>query len=124
MTSQLAPADARMSECAGAWGAVFALTLCVSTLIASEFMPVSLLTPIATDLHLTEGQAGQAISVSGIFAVMTSLFVSAATARIDRRTLLLWLTVLMIISGVIVALAPNFAVLVVGRALVGVVIGG
>jgi predicted MFS family arabinose efflux permease len=27
------------------WGAVFALTLCVATLIASEFMPASLLTP-------------------------------------------------------------------------------
>ena len=27
------------------WSAVFALTLCVFTLIASEFMPVSILTP-------------------------------------------------------------------------------
>jgi hypothetical protein len=38
---------------------VFAMTLCVSALIASEFMPVSLLTPIASDLHLTEGQAAR-----------------------------------------------------------------
>jgi predicted MFS family arabinose efflux permease len=30
-----------------AWSAVYALTLCVSTLIASEFLPVSLLTPLA-----------------------------------------------------------------------------
>ena len=52
-----------------AWSAVLALTLCVATLIASEFMPVSLLTPIATDLRITDGQAGQAIAVSGIFAV-------------------------------------------------------
>ena len=47
-----------------AWGAVFAMSLCVFVLIASEFMPVSLLTPIATDLHMTEGEAGQAIAVS------------------------------------------------------------
>jgi predicted MFS family arabinose efflux permease len=40
------------------WGAVFALTLCVGTLIASEFMPISLLTPIAADLHVSEGRAG------------------------------------------------------------------
>ena len=40
----------------GGWGAVFALTLCVATLIASEFMPVSLLTPIAADLRMTEGR--------------------------------------------------------------------
>jgi predicted MFS family arabinose efflux permease len=48
----------------GSWSAVCALTLCVSTLIASEFMPVSLLTPIAADLHMTQGHAGQAIAVS------------------------------------------------------------
>ena len=53
-----------------AWSAVFALTLCVGTLIASEFMPVSLLTPIAAGLRMTEGQAGQAIAVSGVFAVL------------------------------------------------------
>jgi predicted MFS family arabinose efflux permease len=109
---------------AGSWSAVFALTLCVGTLIASEFMPVSLLTPIASDLKLTEGQAGQAIAVSGIFAVLTSLFISSASQRIDRRTLLLALTVAMLVSGLVVAFAPNFAVMTVGRALVGVVIGG
>jgi predicted MFS family arabinose efflux permease len=107
-----------------AWGAVFAMTLCVSALIASEFMPVSLLTPIASDLHLTEGQAGQAISVSGIFAVLTSLLVSGATARIDRRIVLLAFTLLMIVSGAIVAFAPNFAALMAGRALLGICIGG
>jgi predicted MFS family arabinose efflux permease len=122
--TQLAKAKAAGTSRAGGWSAVFALTLCTATLIASEFMPVSLLTPIATDLHLTEGQAGQAISVSGLFAVMTSLSLSALTAGLDRRTLLLWLTGLMIASGLIVAFAPSFAVLIAGRALLGVVIGG
>lgn len=44
------------------------MALCVALLIASEFMPVSLLTPIAHDLHASEGAAGQAISISGFFA--------------------------------------------------------
>jgi predicted MFS family arabinose efflux permease len=103
---------------------VVALTLCVATLIASEFMPVSILTPIATDLSLSEGAAGQAISVSGLFAVLTSLSLSWLTAGMDRRHLLLGLTVLMLLSGLTVAFAPNFAVLIVGRALLGIVIGG
>src|SRR6266436_10340412 len=113
-----------VSSHAAAWGAVLAMTLCVSALIASEFMPVSLLTPIASDLHLTAGQAGQAISVSGIFAVVMSLLVSRATRGIDRRTVLLALTLLMIASGTIVAFAPNFAVLMAGRAPLGICIGG
>ena len=124
MTSICAPAGERAAARSGGWGAVFALTLCVSTLIASEFMPVSLLTPIASGLRLTEGQAGQAISVSGLFAVVTSLFISSAAGTLDRRTLLLWLTGTMIASGLIVAFAPNFAVLIAGRALLGIVIGG
>ncbi|MGL3211340.1 MFS transporter [Bradyrhizobium sp. BR 1433] len=107
-----------------AWSAVFAMTLCASTLIASEWMPVSLLTPIAAGLELTEGQAGQAISVSGFFAILTSLFISAATRGVDRRTVLLWLTSVMLISGVVVAFAPNYTVFMAGRALVGMVVGG
>src|SRR5205085_11783727 len=91
------------------WGAVGALTLCVSALIASEFLPVSLLTPIAVDLHMTEGQAGQAIAVSGAFAVLTSLSISRLTRGLDRRRLLLALTTLMIVSGLLVAFAPNAA---------------
>ena len=117
------PAPERSASRSG-WGAVFALTLCVSTLVASEFLPVSILTPIATDLHLTEGAAGQAISVSGLFAVLTSLMIATITRGFDRRILLLGLTLLMLLSGLAVAFAPNFVVLMVGRALVGMVIGG
>jgi predicted MFS family arabinose efflux permease len=124
MSSIAASAGERATGRSGGWGAVFALTLCVSTLIASEFMPVSLLTPIASGLQLTEGQAGQAISVSGLFAVVTSVFISSAAGRLDRRTLLLGLAGAMIASGLIVGFAPNFAVLIAGRALLGIVIGG
>jgi predicted MFS family arabinose efflux permease len=105
-------------------GAVLSMTLCVMVLIASEFMPVSLLTPVASDLGITEGQAGQAIAVSGVFAVLTSLFIAAATARFDRRAVLLSLTLVTILSGAFVAAAPNYVVFMVGRALLGVAIGG
>ena len=86
------------------WGGVFAMSLCVFALIASEFMPVSLLTPIATDLQVSEGQAGQAIAVSGALAVLTSLFISSVAGRLDRKVLLLGLTVVMAASGTIVAM--------------------
>lgn len=117
-------ADSDSSATTAHWGAVLALTLCVGTLIASEFMPVSLLTPIALDLHLTEGVAGQAIAVSGLFAVLTSLFISTLTKGMDRRIVLLGLTGLMLLSSLLVTFAPNFAVLMAGRAVLGIVIGG
>lgn len=106
------------------WSGVFAMSLCVFALVASEFMPVSLLTPIATDLRISEGMAGQGIAISGAFAVLTSLTISALAGTLDRKKLLLALTVLMGISGAIVAMAPNYMIYMVGRALIGVVIGG
>lgn len=106
------------------WSAVFAMTLCVFVLIASEFMPVSLLTPLALDFQVTEGMAGQGITISGIFAVITSLFISALTRNLNRKTLLLGLTVLMGASGAMIALATNYYTYMVGRALIGIVVGG
>jgi predicted MFS family arabinose efflux permease len=106
------------------WGAVYAMALCTFVLIASEFMPVSLLSPIAQTLALTEGQAGQAIAISGIFAVATSLSLTTVLGTLDRRLALLGLTALLIVSGVIVAFAPTYLILMAGRALLGVAIGG
>lgn len=91
------------------WGAVFAMSLAAFTLVASEFMPVSLLTPLAADLNITQGQAGQGISVSGLFALLTSLVIAAVAARVDRKRLLVALTLLMIVSGTVVAFAPSVA---------------
>jgi len=107
-----------------AWSGVFALAACAFALVASEFLPVSLLTPLAADLRVTEGMAGQGIAISGAFAVVTSLFISALAGRLNRKTLLLGLTALMGLSGGIVALAPNYSMYMLGRALIGVVVGG
>ena len=106
------------------WNGVFAMTLCVFALIASEFMPVSLLTPMAADLGVSEGLAGYGIAISGAFAVLTSLFISALAGSMNRKTLLLALTGLMAFSGAVIALAPNYPIYLLGRALIGVVIGG
>ena len=55
---------------ATAWGAVLSMSLSVAMLIAAEFMPVSLLTPMAQGLGASEGATGQAISISGLFALV------------------------------------------------------
>lgn len=116
--------EQRPGSVASAWSAVACLSLLTFVLIASEFMPVSLLTPIARDLGITEGQAGQAIAVSGLFAVLTSLFGNALFARTERRTVVLLYTGVLVISGLAITFAPNFLVFVSGRALIGVSIGG
>ncbi|WP_312187130.1 MFS transporter [Leclercia sp.] len=106
------------------WGGIFAMTLCVFVLIASEFMPVSLLTPIASDLGVTEGLAGQGIAISGALAVLTSLSLSHIAGNMNRKTLLLGMTILMAVSGLIIAFASSYLVYMAGRALIGIAIGG
>jgi predicted MFS family arabinose efflux permease len=100
------------------------MSFCAGILISSEFLPISLLTPIANDLHITEGHAGQTISISGFFALVTSLFISSIIGVSDRKRVVLLFTALMIASGAMVAFAPNAPVMMIGRALLGVAVGG
>jgi predicted MFS family arabinose efflux permease len=106
------------------WGAVFCMSLLTFVLVGSEFMPVSLLTPIARDFAVTEGQAGQSIAISGMFAIITSLFGNALLSRLDRRSVILLYTAILVASGLLTALASSFALFMLGRILVGIAIGG
>lgn len=111
-------------EITSAWSAVISMALLCFVLVSSEFMPVSLLTPIAKDLSVTEGQAGQAIAFSGLFAVITSLFGNTLLARFDRRTAVIFYTLVMVLSGLIVTSAHGYGMFMFGRALIGISIGG
>jgi len=106
------------------WGTVFSIGLAMFVLIASEFMPVPLLTPIARDLSMSEGQVGQAVSFSGLFAVLTSLFGGSLLARLDRRVVLLAFTVIVVGSSISMAMAEDPLSFLLARALIGMSIGG
>ncbi|WP_455274140.1 MFS transporter [Rhizobium herbae] len=106
------------------WSAVTCLSLLTFLLVGLEFMPVSLLTPIAQDLSITEGRAGSSIAVSGFFAVVTSLFGNRTLGRLDRKTVVLLYTAVLTLSSLTVALAPSYLMFLIGRAMVGVAIGG
>ena len=106
------------------WGAIGCLSLLTFLLVGLEFLPASLLTPIASDLVITEGQAGFAIVVSAFFAVTASLLGNRLLSGIDRRSVLLLYALLLVASCLIVGMSNNFALFLVGRALVGVAVGG
>ena len=106
------------------WNAVWALTIGVAGLIIAEFLPAGVLTPMANDLHITEGMAGQTVTTTSVFAVVTSLSIAYLTRSVNRRTVLLSLSTLLTASSLIVAFAPNFPVLLFGRVLLGISLGG
>lgn len=107
-----------------AWGAVISMALGVFGLVTAEFLPASLLTPMAADLGITEGMAGQAVTVTAAVALLTSLLISTVTRSIDRRHVLLGFSMLLVASNLMVAFAPNLTVLLIGRVLLGMALGG
>lgn len=106
------------------WGAIWAMSLCSFVLVASEFMPISLLTPIAGDLGISEGRAGQTISISGLAAMASALGIGGVVRAVDRRLVLLLMAIMLVISGVIVAAADSYPMMMVGRIILGLAIGG
>ncbi|MFJ5503977.1 MFS transporter [Pectobacterium carotovorum] len=123
MNSCIAASEA-IAPAKPAWRAVYSLGLGVFGLITAEFLPASLLTPMAASLGVTEGMAGQAVTATALIALVTGLLITPATKSIDRRWVLMFFSVLQIISSLLVAFAPNLHVLLFGRLLLGIAIGG
>ncbi|MFG6085111.1 MFS transporter [Stenotrophomonas indicatrix] len=107
-----------------AWVAVFSLAMGVFGLLTAEYLPASLLTPMAANLGVSEALAGQAVTVTAVVALFAGLLVPRLTRSIDRRLVLLSFTGLMILSNALVALSSSMGVLLVMRVLLGVALGG
>lgn len=107
-----------------AWMAVISLTMGVFGLLTAEYLPASLLTPMAADLGVTEALAGQAVTVTAVVALFAGLMVPRLTRKYDRRNVLLGFTLLMIASNLLVALSSSLAILLVMRILLGIALGG
>lgn len=106
------------------WSAVFSLALCVTALVTAELLPVSLLTPMAASLGVTVGSAGQAVTVTSLVALLSSLFAAVIARRLDRKTVVLTFTASFTAANLVVAAAPSYAWLLMGRVLLGIALGG
>ncbi|TAJ47871.1 MAG: MFS transporter [Herbiconiux sp.] len=106
------------------WAGVISLGLGVFALVMAEFLPASLLTRVASDLGVSEGVAGQSVSVTAIVAAIAGLTIPVLLPRVDRRHLMLGLGLLAVLSDLMVAIAPSYPVLLAARVLLGIALGG
>jgi multidrug resistance protein len=106
------------------WPAVGALALGVFGLVTAEFLPASLLTAMARDLHVSDGAAGQAVTATALVGAVAAPSIPLLTRRFDRKLVMLALTVLLVLSNLLAATAGNFTVLLVARVMLGVALGG
>lgn len=107
-----------------AWPAVASLALGVFGFVTSEFLPPSLLTPMSRDLGTSVGMAGQTVTATAIVAALAGPAVVLGAGRLDRRAILLALTVCLIGSSLLAALGSHLNALIVSRFLLGIGLGG
>ena len=106
------------------WFSVLTVSVGIFSMITAEQLPVGLIPAISDQLGVSVGTAGLTVTVPGVIAAFASVGLPLAAGRLDRRALLAGLLAVMAVASMISALAPNFAVLLVSRLLVGITIGG
>lgn len=109
---------------AAAWPAVFSLSLGVFGLVTAEFLPASLLTPMARDIGVSVGVAGQAVTATAVVGALAGLATAIVTRGVDRRIVIWTLTGSLILSSLLAAVATDLATLLAARVLLGVGLGG
>ncbi|EIQ01783.1 arabinose efflux permease family protein [Opitutaceae bacterium TAV1] len=106
------------------WLAVLSVALGAFVVVTSEFLPIGLLTDIAAGLHVSDGTAGLMVTIPGLVAALAAPVMAVAAGKVDRRTLVLSLITLLVVSNLVATLAPGFAVMLVARVLFGITLGG
>jgi predicted MFS family arabinose efflux permease len=103
---------------------VLSVALGSIALVTNEFLPVALLTSIRTSLHVSEGTAATMVTASAVTAAVSAPVLAIAVGRTDRRAVLIAMAGLFTVSDALAASAPNFAVMIAARFLLGVAVGG
>lgn len=106
------------------WAGVVSLAFGSFSFVTAEFLPASLLTPMAADIGVTVGAAGQAISATAIAAGIAALIAAIVSRGIDRRIVIWTLSVSLIVSSILTATAESLPALLIARVLLGIGLGG
>ncbi|MFJ4155523.1 MFS transporter [Pseudomonas sp. NPDC089752] len=91
--------------------------------VTCEFAPIGVLPEAATNFDVSSGVAGLMMTLPGIFAAVSALFVATVIRQADRKLVLLALALLLVVSSIVCAMAPTFEFLLAGRALLGICLG-
>ncbi|HYZ17597.1 MAG TPA: MFS transporter [Candidatus Acidoferrum sp.] len=112
------------STTTSSWLAVLSVAVGSFALVTTEFLPVGLLPSIAASLHVSEGTAGLMVTIPGLLGTLAAPLITVGSGRLDRRFVLWALMALLAASNLIVAVAPAFGEVLVGRVLLGIAVGG
>jgi predicted MFS family arabinose efflux permease len=107
-----------------AWPAVVSIALGSFALVFSEVIPVGLLADISGHLRVSIGIGGLMVVVPAVAAAVAAPLLTICSARLERRRMLVGLSMLVLVSDVIAGIAPDIGVMLAARAVLGVGVGG
>ncbi|MEU6389240.1 MFS transporter [Streptomyces sp. NPDC046939] len=103
---------------------VAVVMLGIFAIVTTEILPIGLLTSIGSSFTVTDGMAGLMMTMPGILAAISAPVITVATARIDRRLMLGVFLFALAVANFLAAAAQDYWLVLVSRAVVGIVIGG
>ncbi|HWH20123.1 MAG TPA: MFS transporter, partial [Solirubrobacterales bacterium] len=118
-------AAATAAESAGSrgWLSVGAVALGAFVVVMTETLPVGLLPRIADGVNVSLALAGLMVLVPGFSAAVSAPLFFVRSAGLDRRPVILCLGLSVLVSNALVAVAPDFAVVLLGRVIFGATLG-
>jgi DHA1 family inner membrane transport protein len=81
----------------------------------TEFLIAGLLPQVASSFAVSEAAAGRLISGYALSVAIGAIALTAATARLPRKQILLGLMTLFVVGNLLSAVAPNYEVMLLGR---------
>ncbi|TFD11567.1 MFS transporter [Cryobacterium sp. TMT4-10] len=105
------------------WVGLIALAAAVFLSVTSEMLPTGLLPDMSRSLGVSEAQVGLLVSWFAFTVVLTSTSLAHLTRRLPRHGLIVLVLVVLAVSNVLTAVAPNYAFMVGGRILGGMAHG-
>lgn len=99
----------------GSWLPVLGLTFSTFIFNTSEFIPIGLLSGIASDFGISESQAGLLITVYAWMVAIASLPLMLIFAKTENKRLMLSIVALFIASHILSGFASNYNMLMISR---------
>jgi predicted MFS family arabinose efflux permease len=105
------------------WASVGAVALGAFIIVMTETLPVGLLPQISDGLHVSLSLAGLMVLVPGFSAAVSAPLFFLGSGRFNQRSIILVLGLTVLLSNGVVAIAPNFILVLIARMVFGATLG-